>query len=568
MLQFSHFHFSYLFLPEGEQHPSGVAPFSFGDDMTEQDFLYNNTGRREIFTSAVRVDETNIIGILQDATVKFGVNAEKCDYLLNYDAGIQPLQRKKPKAVRPDIDFTCIDNVANEIVEFKLGYQWQPITLVQRGVVDSGNEDEGQAIALLNELYATEHIDDKTQALARFVEVCGIGYTFVDIKTDWEDGESYFQVECLDPRTTFVVRSNRYPDHRIILGVTFSMDDDNAFHFTCFTPESRYEIVNATAIVDGKKVETWNHEERSGERNPLGLIPIIEWKRSHDRMGCFERQLSECDSLNLLWSDVLNDTDQNTQAIWHTNDVEFPSISIQDGDDEDGDPTVITQHPSGGDWVETFTSPDGKTPFIKPLTLDYDYNGLLSNILAKRALILQKCNVPARNDNSGGSTGVAMSDATGWTAAESAAIKQQALMESSKMQELKVVLRAIQKSPFVESDNPLLKLRYVDIKPNIKLQKTHEMITKANTYATYVSHGINGLHALRVTGAFDDINQVWEDSKEMIEKYQTNLFEKQQSSQGEENLGFSESLDNQIQNSPVIDGNSKEDPSPKGGVAK
>lgn len=534
--------------------------------MTEQDFLYNYVGRREIFTSALGVNQDNIIAVLQDAFAKFSINARDCRFLLNYDAGIQPLQRKTPKSFRPDIDFTCIDNVADEIVEFKLGYQWQPITLGQRGVVDSGDIDEGEALALLNEQYSAEGIDSKMQKLARFVEVCGIGYTFVDIKSDWDEGDSYFQVEVFDPRTTFVVRSNRYPDHRVVLGVTFSLDDEMNAHFTCYTNEQRFEILQATVIDDRtkKKREEWSHENRSGESNPLGMIPIIEWQRSHDRMGCFERQISECDNLNLLWSDMINSTDQNTQSVWHTNDVEFPELVTEDSE---GNKTSTVQHPASGDWVETFTSPDGKTPFIKPLTVDYDYNGILSNILAKRALILQKCNVPSRNDNSGGSTGVAMSDATGWTAAESSALRQQALMEASKMQELRVVLKAIRKSPYVPSDYPVLKLRYMDIKPNIKLQKTHEMITKANTFATYVSHGINGLHALRVTGAFDDINQVWEDSKDMVEKYQNNLFEPRESSSSpkEENLGFAESLDNQIQNSPTIDGNSKQDPTPKTG---
>lgn len=41
-------------------------------------------------------------------------------------------------------------------------------------------------------------------------------------------------------------------------------------------------------------------------------------------MGCFEQQISEMDNLNLLISDFTNDVEQNTQAVWHTNDVDFP----------------------------------------------------------------------------------------------------------------------------------------------------------------------------------------------------------------------------------------------------
>ena len=70
-------------------------------------------------------------------------------------------------------------------------------------------------------------------------------------------------------------------------------------------------------------------------------------------------------------------------------------------------------------------------PFVKPLTIGYDYGGMLNNVISKRQLILQKCNVPQRNDNSGGSTGVAMSDATGWTQAEVEATKIQGLQEDA-----------------------------------------------------------------------------------------------------------------------------------------
>ena len=527
--------------------------------MTEQDFLYNYRGRREIFTNEAEITEDNVMYVLQEVMPYFEENAAQCEYLINYDAGIQPLRRKTEKTYRPDIDFQCVTNVANEVTEFKLGYQWCPMQLVQRGVKDSGGNNESDAITLLNECYQAEGIDGKTQELGRFVEICGIGYTFVDVKTDWVDGDSYFEVEVFDPRTTFVVRSNRYADNRIVMGVTFRQDKVGNRWFTCFTKDRRFEVENLNFIKNGEAVVKWNPMQHNGEANPLGMIPIIEWIRSYDRMGCFERQISECDALNLLNSDFLNDVDQNTQAVWHTNDVDFPDVVSEN---DDGTSSTSVRKPSSGEWVSTYTSPDGRTPFIKPLTLDYDYKGILDNITIKHTSILQKCNVPQRNDNSGGSTGVAMSDATGWSAAEAAAQKQQAIMESCKMEELKVVLKAINLCPNTPSDSPLLKLRYMDVKPNIKRQKTYEMITKANAFATYVSHGINGLHALRVTGAFDDINQVWEDSKDGIEKYQKSVYDPQRTEVVDEkkDVNFSESPVNQIANSPVIDGMSKEDP--------
>lgn len=500
-------------------------------------------GRMELLTDEPIITYENIIPILQNVFQLHQSNAMRMNFLLEYEAGKQPIIRNEKKKFRADIDCKCVDNVAHEIAKFHIGYKWGiPITVVQRGEKDSGNDKEVNAISLLNEQYELQHIRKKTQRLARFVEICGVGYTFVDINSDYEDGDSYFNIEALDPRTTFVVRSNYYYDKRVMIGVTFRTDNQGNHYFTCFTKDDRFEILNLAKIMNGKKVkedEKWHHAERSGETNPLGCIPIIEWERNDDRMGCFERQISDLDNLNLLISDFTNDIEQNTQAIWHCNDVDFPT-------DKDGN--VVK--PSTNDWMQTFTTQDGKTPFVKPLAIDYDYNGMLQNIVTRRATILQNADVPCRNDNSGGSTGIAMDSATGWSNAETIASAQQNIMEGCKMQEIRVVLRAIQASSCTPSDSPLLDLKYRDCQPNIKRNKSYELTNKVNAFATMVSHGINGYHALKTVNLVDDVNQVYADSKNLIEKYQDGLFNKGTETKDEGRLSADNS--DQTSNSPFL----------------
>lgn len=509
-------------------------------------------GRIELFTDVPEVTFENIIPILQSVFQLHQQNAAKMNFLLEYEAGNQPLMRAK--SYRKDIDCKCVDNVAHEIAKFHIGYKWGiPITIVQRGSKDSGKQEEVSAISLLNEQYEMQHIRKKTQRLARFVEICGIGYTFVDINSDYEDGESFFNIESLDPRTTFVVRSNYYYDKRVMISGTYRTDTKGNHYFTCFTKDSRFEILNLIKITNGNKVEQeekWFHDLRSGEENPLHSNPIIEWIRSDDRMGCFERQISDMDNLNLLISDFTNDVDQNTQTIWHCNDIDFPQ-------DESGNKKT----PKTNDWMQTYTSQDGKTPFVKPLAVEYDYQGMLNNIVNRRLTILQNADVPCRNDNSGGSTGIAMSDATGWSNAETIASAQQNIMEGSKLEEVKVVLKAIQYSPFVPIDSPLISLRYRDCQPNIKRNKTYELASKTNAWATLISHGMDGYHALKTVNLVDDVNQVWADSKDGVEMYQKSVF----GIQGNENKavgGIGEDKPNkgrlqsdysdQIENSPQL----------------
>jgi len=492
-------------------------------------------GRNHLFADVKEVNADNVVQIIKDVEPGFLTNQQACEKLLLIESGVMPLNREK--AVRSDIDIQTVDPIAHEVTVFKEGYHWgNLINFVRRGIKDSGSEDENEGIALLNECYAAENAGRKQRTLGHYVEITGIGYTFVDIKSEWKDGDSYFELETLDPRFAFVVRSSLYSDHRIVLGVTFRQDNMGNKYFTAFTPRYRYEIKGDEVI--------------STIVNPLGMIPIIEWERADDRMGVFEREIPEMNRLNLLLSDIANDVDQECQQIWHANDVDFPMKK-----DDNGNDTDEIEPPKSNEWVTTYTSRDGKTPFIKPLATVYDYAGLLNNYTTARAMILERTYTPQRNDNSGGSTGTAMSDATGWSAAEQVACAQQLLMEAAKMNEVKVALKAIRKSRKLTENDPLVKLKYMDLKPNVTRQKTYEMTVKTNAFANLVSHGVNGLHALKAVNFFEDVAQVWTDSKELIEKYQQKTFGEDKEVEKSSNLP-----EYQISNSPIIDGMSKESP--------
>lgn len=488
-----------------------------------KNMITNQIGRLEIFTDAPIVNKQNIVEVLRQAYIEHLQNADRETYLIKYEAGIQPILDRE-KDIRPEINNKCVDNIANEGTEFHLGYEWgNPITFIQSGENDFGGNEEPEALTLLNKWYAAEHIKSKTQKLGRFVEITGIGYTFVYLKkrSDWEEGDSPFGVENLDPRYAFVIKSSYYPDHRDMVGVTFRTDNSGNSYFTCYTKDRVYIIENIVKIIndDGteKDVDEWNENRNSGVENQLGLIPIIEWQRAADRMGGFERQIPEMDNLNILISDFTNDVDQNTQVLWHGVDIEFPK-------NEKGE----TVNPKTGDFLLTQTTQQGGKPSLNPLVVPYDYTGILNNIITRRQLILQKMNVPQRSDNLSGATGVAMDDATGWNAAEVSASKKEEFQSDCKMKEVKVVLAAIKKAPseMVPSDSPIRELNYSEVAPSIKRQRNFDLATKANFFATVISHGVHPLHALKAMNLWEDANQTYEDSKELIERYQASVFDK------------------------------------------
>ena len=500
-------------------------------------------GREVLYTSEPVITYDNIIPILQKLFQKHQHNATEITRLVNFEKGEQPIVRKKK--YRPEIDCQCVDNVANEVTDFKTSFHWgNPITLVQHGENNDDSEIT-EGISILNSCYEAEGIRKKTQHLARNVEIGCLGYTYVDLNMDEMDialGGSYFKIESLEPTNTCVIRSSYYFDKRPMIGVMYAEDDESNKYITAFTKDFRFELKN------------WEHTERSGELNPLGAIPIIEWIRSYDMMGCFERQITEMNNLNLLVSDFTNDIEQNTQVVWHTVDVEFPTVVTKN---EDGTETEETRKPKSNEWLQTYSTADGKTPKISPLVVDYDYTGMLNNIISRRSLILQKCNVPMRYESAGGgSTGVAMDTGSGWSAAEAEAQKQQNIMEACKMEEVRVVLRAIQVSPYVPADSPLLKLKFTDIQPNIKRSKTYELSVKTNAIATLLSHGFDLRDAVTVAPLFEDNNQVIERSGDGVKKYQeSNVFKEEKSSEINDKP-FADYSDEQ-QNSPLIGGMSK-----------
>lgn len=504
-------------------------------------------GRREIYTSEKAITKDNVIGVLREAYITHLQNADRMRYLFRYEEGEQPLVRTK--TYRADINVLDIDNVASEATNFNTSYKWgNPFTITHRGAREDFNNEILKGISELNLQYELNGIRSKTQKLGRDVEISALGYTYVEPNYNHKPGESYFKLTVLNPLFSFVVKSSYYIDQRDMMDVTYRNDGKGNTYFTCFTEDSVFVIANLVKIVDGKELDEWYHEEESNYKNPMEMLPMVEWFRDYDRMGVFERQIPDMDSLNIIASDMCNATEEAVQAIWHCNDVEFPT-----------DGKGATVKPKSNDWLQTFTSPDGKTPFVTPLNCKFDYQGNLNYYLSKRALILEKCNVPQRSDNSGGSTTGAMDSANGYATAELVASKQQCIQESCKLKEVALVLKAISLCGKVPQDSPLLKLTIEDLQPNIKRTKNFEMATKTNALATMLSHGIHGLHALKVANLFSDPLEVYKDSKDLIDRYQSSVFDKQTSENSKDEKVASDDSD-QITNSPLIDGISMSDP--------
>lgn len=506
-------------------------------------------GRKRIYTDVDEITVENIFVVLEEAWAIHEINLAEILYLLEYEKGMQPLIREK--TIRPEIDIKVSDNLANQITEFKLGYNWgNPITYVQKGNKDmSGNipAKDDDAITTLNEMNDAEAAYAKDQELARFVEITGIGFQMVDVKRDY-DGGSVFDLHVLHPMYTFVVYKNDIAETPM-MGVTYRELESGDRYFTCYTKDTLFEVKNLSSIVNGEQKREWAFKYPGGyvgEKNPLGMVPIVEFVRAYDRMGCFERQISDMDALNVEVSDFANATSQTVQEIWWGNDWEFPK-----------DPQTGKEiRPKSGQWVMTRTLANGKTPIVKALASNFDYDGVQENIVSKRNAILQKCYVPLQTDPGGGSTANAMSLSSGWAAAEAAASKEEQIIRRSKMMIVALELEAVRVRSYWLGDNPIVDLSISDIYAKFTRQKTYDLGTKTNSMVAMIKAGVNGRIAMQTVDLFADVAQAWNDSKDTIEKFQKSIVEPKRDVNIDEKRETAD-LSDQTGNSPILDGMNK-----------
>lgn len=481
----------------------------------------NLRGRKKIFTDFEEVNKDNVIQILRDAIPTHEQNRMDMLFLLNYEKGEEPLVREK--TARTDIDIHAILNLANYITEFKLGYVWSnPISIVQKSdklPKDSDAAKANDAVAQLNDFYFSEEKDSKDQELARFVEICGVGYQMVDIKRDYEEGLSPFDLINLSPLYTFIVYSSDIR-HDAMLGVTYTVDRlGQKKQYTCVAKDAVYIINSQYELNDNGKPKLDANGEpiiaydfaggNAVEANPIGEIYIGECNRSFDRTGCFERLVDDLDALNVMASDLSNDVSHTAQTIWLCNDIEFEK-------DEAGN--VLA--PVSGQWVLAKSNANAnQKPDIRPLTVQYDYNGVLQNIESKHDLILERAFVPRQSDPGGGSTGTAMSMSSGWAAAEASACKESLVLKKFFQWRNRMAIKAVQKAAQVDrTDIDDLSPNDVDVR--FIRQKTFDMATKVNSLATMLNCMVDPKTAMATVDLFSNLAEAIDDSIDNMKKYQ------------------------------------------------
>lgn len=411
-------------------------------------------GRRVLKSSVRVITPENVLDVLERARYEHEKNRSEIEYLWRYYKGEQPILRRIKK-IRPEINNKIVENRANEIVSFKVGYLvGEPIQYVGR----TNKKATISSITKLNNLMTCETKSSRDQEIVEWGMICGTAYRIVLPKRPLFDGDSPFKIRTLDPRDTMIVYSSGV-DEEALLAAKFARDEDDREIATVYTNDRIYEIADRE-IVDIRD-------------NPLGKIPIIEYKANNARLGAFEVVLPLLDALNDIDSNRLDGVNQFIQAFLkfincdiskdqYLEFLEMGAIKVKSADGLVADVDVVS---SELNQTQTQTLKDDL------------YNAVLTIV-----------GMPNRNGGSSTSdTGQAVYMRDGYAAAETSAKASENMFRESEIQTLRLVLK------ICETDN-VLKLSPADIETKFTRRNYDAIQSKAQTLTTML--GTNKIHPL------------------------------------------------------------------------
>ena len=265
------------------------------------------TGRKEIQTSEVAITAENVCAILSQAYLKHLVNKDQIERLYKYYKGDQPVLHRV-KLIRPEICNHIVENRANAIVTFRVGYTvGKPIQYIS----SVSDESVSAAIAKLNDMMRFAGKASKDKQLVEWQMICGTGYRMVLPKEE-KKPKVPFDVWTADPRQTFVIYRNDI-GHTPLAGVYYTVSDNQDVTFYVYAKDKIFTV------------EGWQTARIvSTTDNTLKRIPIIEYPLNMARIGAFEVVLPLLDALNDLDSNNLDSVEQTVQSLLVAINCKFP----------------------------------------------------------------------------------------------------------------------------------------------------------------------------------------------------------------------------------------------------
>lgn len=466
-------------------------------------------GRRVITTDATEITSTNIVSELNEAFNTHSLNRGEIEYLWNYYRGKQPILQRT-KDVRPEICNRIVENRANEIVSFKVGYLCgEPIQYVGR----NSDENVSEAISELNEMMFSENKATQDKEVVEWQMICGTAYRLVLPDEKGDEDEAPFEMNTLDPRDTFVVYSSEV-GNKPVFAVKYRVDRENRRIASVYTANKYWKLI------DDKVVE---HDAHA-----LGIIPIFEYPANNARQGAFEIVLPLLDAINTVASNRMDGIEQFIQAF-----VKFINCDIDEKDFKAlKDLGAIKVKSTDGQKADVDIVANELNQIQTQTLVDYLYQ-----------TVLTVCGMPNRNGGSSTSdTGSAVLLRDGWSLAEARAKDSELMFKKAEREVLKLVLRIIRDTRGLS--DALYELKLGNISMQFTRRNYDNIQSKAQVLVSMLQQDkIHPRLAFTTCGAFTDPESAYQMSMEHYEE-QMKKAPKAVKEQGNKTEGGNESENN------------------------
>ena len=462
-------------------------------------------GRKIIKTPYNHIDDSNIVEVLTNSYSQFSGNVGEINYLFNYYKGIQTILNRE-KVYHKEINNKIVENHANEIVAFKVGYLlWKPIQYIARKDSVSLN-----AMELFNDFMVIENKEGKDKEVAKHQSICGTAYRLATVNKDYKGGknEAPFNITTIHPNKAYVVYTDEF-DCKPILGVFvdyIAIDKTKKLRLQAYTKDTYYEIIDS--VIVKKEIHTY------------GSIPLVEYPLNEERMGDFEKVIGLLEAINTVQSNRLDGVEQFIPSLLVFKNVdiddenfqklkEMGAIKIKDNGELEADVKYLTQE------------------------LNQQQVQSLKNDLYN--VVLKIVGMPSQNDGnksiSANNGAVAISN--GWQGADARASETEIMFKTSEKKFLKVVLNITRTLTANKVD-----LGIADIDIKFTRRNYEDLYVKVQTLDLMLKNEkIEPRLAFVACGLFPDAEQAYEESRihyENFKKEQQELLEKQKA--GNENV--------------------------------
>lgn len=449
--------------------------------MLETRVLY---GRKTIKTDAIEITSDNVVGELEKAMRTHTINRGEIEYLWNYYCGKQPILTRE-KQVRPEICNKIVENRANEIVSFKVGYLCgEPIQYIGRNAEDVVSK----GISQLNEMMFSENKATQDKEIVEWQMICGTAHRLVLPDSPLDEDDAPFEMHTLDPRDAFVVYSNEV-GNKPKMGVKYCTDEWGTHTYSVYSDKHFWKIR------DGKIIDNAPHS--------LGTIPIFEYPANNAKQGAFEIVLPLLDELNNIASNRMDGIEQFIQSF-----IKFINCDI---DEEQ----FKALKDLGAIKVK---STDGNNADVDVVTTELSQSQTQVTKDDVYQAILTICGMPNRNGGSSTSdTGAAVLLRDGWSLAEARAKDSELMFKRAEQNVLKLILRICRDTEGVPTEVSNLRLK--DIALQFTRRNYEAIQSKSQVLVSMLQQSkIHPRLAFEASGLFVDPERAYSISMEYHEE--------------------------------------------------